>query len=93
MLRKIFEKINIQKTTTTKLIVWVLLVNSIAWVWCSYLFAWMGKEEIAETLSRYIVTEIISVFAVYGFKSLLENISKYTGFFEKHSSKDKIDAE
>ena len=62
--------------TTTKYLVWLCLGNGIAWVWCSYLLAWLGREEIAESLSRAAVTEIVGVVLVYALKSLLENLSK-----------------
>ena len=58
--------------TTTKRIVWVCLGNGIAWVWCSYLLAYLGREEIAESLSKAAVTEIIGVVLVYAIKALLE---------------------
>ncbi len=48
-----------------------------AWVWCSYFLAWQGREEIAETLSRYVVTEVIAVFATYAIKAAVENVCKY----------------
>lgn len=92
-MRKLFKWLRHHKPTTTKVIVWVLLINSVAWVWCSYLFAWFGKEEIAETLSRYIVTEIIAVFAVYGIKALVENISKNTNIFKDTLGKHNVDAD
>lgn len=38
----------------------------------SYLLAFLGKEQIAETLSITVVTEIIGVMAVYFVKSFLE---------------------
>lgn len=38
----------------------------------SYLLAFLGKEQIAETLSITVVTEIIGVMAVYFAKSFLE---------------------
>jgi uncharacterized membrane protein len=62
--------------TTTKSIVWLCLGNGIAWVWCSYLLAWLGRAEIAESLSKVAITEIIGVVLVYCLKSLFENISK-----------------
>lgn len=68
-------------STTTKLIVWFLLVNSVLWVWCSYILAWFGRGEIAEALSKVVVTEVIAVFAGYAVKALLENISKHTTSF------------
>lgn len=62
--------------TTTKAIVWLCLLNGIAWVWCFYLLAWCGRAEIAESLSKVAITEIIGVVLVYSLKSLFENLSK-----------------
>ncbi len=62
--------------TTTKLVVWLCLVNGIAWVWCSYLLAWQGQAQIAEGLSKAAVTEILGVVLVYALKSTAENLSK-----------------
>ncbi len=64
------------QTTTTKLVVWLCLVNGIAWVWCSYLLAWQGRAQIAEGLSKVAVTEILGVVLVYALKSTAENLSK-----------------
>ena len=41
-----------RKGTTTKRVVWACLINGIAWVWCSYLLAYLGRSEIAESLSH-----------------------------------------
>ena len=60
------------KTTTTKRIVWACLINGIGWVWCSYALAFLGRTEIAESLSRTAVTEIIGVVLLYCLKSLFE---------------------
>ncbi len=65
-----------KKRTTMKLIVWVCLLNGIAWVWCSYILAALGKEQIAESLSQVALTEIIGVVFVYAVKSVFENLSK-----------------
>lgn len=64
------------KKTTSKLIVWACLINGFAWVWCSYLLAYLGRAEIAESLSTVALTEIIAVVLTYSVKSLLENLSK-----------------
>ena len=66
----------VQKMTTMKLIVGFCLLNGIAWVWCSYILAWLGKEQIAESLSQVALTEIIAVVLVYAVKSVFENLSK-----------------
>lgn len=64
------------KKTTSKLIVWACLLNGFAWVWCSYLLAYLGRSEIAESLSQVALTEIVAVVLTYSVKSLLENLSK-----------------
>jgi len=61
-----------RRKTTMKRVVWVCLANGIAWVWCSYLLAYLGREEIAESLSQTAVAEIIGVVLVYALKALLE---------------------
>ena len=73
----------ISKSTTTKRIVWVCLINGFLWVWCSYLLAYLGREQIAESLSQVAITEIIGVVLVYGLKSLFENISKNNNWPDK----------
>ncbi len=62
--------------------VW-LMANGTAWIWCSYLLAYMGKEEIAEALSKVVATEILGVFALYAIKALFENISKNNSWPDK----------
>ena len=63
------------KKTTTKKVVWVCLANGCLWVWCSYLLAYLGRTEIAESLSKVAITEIIGVVLIYCVKSLFENLS------------------
>ena len=63
------------KKTTTKKVVWVCLTNGCLWVWCSYLLAYLGRTEIAESLSQVAITEIIGVVLIYCLKSLFENLS------------------
>lgn len=60
----------------TKLVIWVCLVNGIAWVWFSYYLAWKEKTQIAEGLSQVAVTEIVGVVLAYCIKSVVENLSK-----------------
>lgn len=71
------------KTETCKKIVWACLINGFAWVWCSYLLAYLGREQIAESLSQVAITEIIGVVLVYCIKSLFENISKHNVWPDK----------
>lgn len=75
-----------KKATTMKIIVWVCLLNGFAWVWCSYILAWQGKEQIAESLSQVALTEIIGVVLVYAIKSVFENLSKNNSWPDKPGS-------
>ena len=65
-----------KKHETIKMVVWVCLANGFAWVWCSYVLAFLDKMQIAESLSQVAVTQIIGVVLVYGLKSAIENLSK-----------------
>jgi len=60
----------------TKVMVLILLINAIAWVWCSYGLAFLGRYEIAESLSQTAVTAILGAFISYAVKSAVENVNK-----------------
>lgn len=70
-------------TTTSKAVVWCCLINGVAWVWCSYLLAYLGRAEIAESLSKVALTEIVAVVFTYSVKSLFENLSKHNRWPDK----------
>jgi len=71
--------------------VWACLVNGFAWVWCSYLLAYLGRAEIAESLSKVAITEIIGVVLVYSLKSLAENLSKNNDWPDKKKTQRDCD--
>lgn len=73
----------VDKKETTKRVVWFLLANGVAWVWCSYILAYLGRTEIAESLSKVALTEIVAVAFVYFLKALFENISKNNSWPDK----------
>lgn len=60
----------------TKLAVMVIIINACAWVWCSYILAYLGRFEIAESLSQTAVTAILGAFISYAVKSAVENVNK-----------------
>lgn len=64
------------KPETMKRVIWACLLNGFAWVWCSYILAYLDKVQIAESLSQVAVTEIIGVVLAYAVKSAVENLSK-----------------
>lgn len=69
-----------------KIIVWVCILNGLAWVWCSYILALLGREQIAEALSQVALKEIIGVVLIYGLKALFENLSKNNSWPDKENS-------
>ena len=77
-----------QPMETTKAVVWLCLCNGCGWVWCSYLLAYLGREQIAESLSGKAVTEIIAVVLAYALKSVVENISKHNNWPDKGGKDD-----
>lgn len=66
--------------TTTKQLLWLFAINGILWIWCSYILAFMGQAQIAESLSSTVCTIIIGQFAFYIFSKTVENLSKYNPY-------------
>ena len=64
------------KPETMKRVVWACVLNGFAWVWCSYVLAWLDKPQIAEELSKVALAEIVAPVIVYALKSVVENLSK-----------------
>ncbi len=58
--------------TTMKRLVWFLLFNGVAWIWCSYALAYLGREQIAERLSEIALVDIVVVLFTYACKALFE---------------------
>lgn len=55
----------------------LIIINSIGMMWCSYILAWFGRGDIAESLSQTIATTVIGVTIPYLVTKTIENISKY----------------
>lgn len=77
--------------STTKMLVWWFSLHSTLWIYASYILAYIGAEEIAESLSRVIVTEIIALLLGYMLKAVIENISKSKSKTEKPKINSKRD--
>lgn len=75
-----------KRMETTKKVIWVCLINGFAWVWCSYVLAYLDKMQIAESLSQVAVTEIIGVVLAYCIKSAVENLSKNNRWPDKYGT-------
>ena len=82
-----------ESSTTMKRVVWLCLANGIAGVWCSYLLAYLDRAEIAESLSKVAITEIIGVVLVYALKSLFENLRKHNAWPDKPARQTKQDCD
>ena len=63
--------------TTSKQLVWVYTINGIARIWCSYILAFMGREQIAESLSSNVCSVVIGQIGFYLVTKTVENIFKY----------------
>lgn len=72
---------------TMKAVVWFCVVNGCGWVWCSYFLAYLGRAEIAQSLSQVALTEIVAVVLAYALKSLTENLSKHNNWPDKAAKK------
>ena len=75
------EKLKKTIESTSKQVVWILVLNGILWVWASYVLAACGKEQIAESLSTTVCTTILGTVISYHLTSTISNISKYNPKF------------
>ena len=75
------KRYNSQLTTFTKKAVFAILMVALIDLQLSYILAFMGKEQIAETLSSTIADTIIGVMLEYFMKALFET------FFEKREER------
>lgn len=74
------EIIGRQLVTTSKMIIWVFTINAVLWIWCSYVLAFLGRDDIAEALSGNVCTVIIGQLAFYLVTKTVENVFKYNNF-------------
>ena len=71
--------------TTTKQIVWMYTLFSCGWITASYVLAFLGREQIAETLSSSVVTIVIGQLGFYLVTKTVENVFRYNDFGGKSS--------
>ncbi len=69
--------------TFSKFVVTLLLINGIIWTYMSYYLAYLGRDQIAETLSTAVLVQILGVVVVYSAKALFENLSKNNNWPDK----------
>lgn len=78
------------RITFSKLIIAWLLLNGTIWTYMSYYLAYIGRSQIAETLSKTVVVEVLGVVLVYSTKALMENLSKNNRWPDKDTCTDDI---
>lgn len=66
--------------TTSKQLVWFYSINGVLWIWCSYILAFQGKVQIAETLSSNVCSVIIGQIGFYFITKTVENVFKHNVF-------------
>lgn len=74
--RSCYKK-NQKRASTSKLLVWIIVINALAMMWCSYILAWFDKIAIAESLSSTVTQVIIGTALGYLLTKTVENVSKY----------------
>lgn len=57
--------------------IWVITVNALLMMWCSYVLAWFDKVSIAESLSSTVTEVIVGTTLGYLITKTIENVSKY----------------
>ena len=75
------KKYGVWLMTFTKIAVTAILVTSLIDLQLSYILAFMGREQIAETLSTRIVEMVVGVMLGYFLKALFET------FFEEREKR------
>ena len=73
--------------TTSKQLIWFYAINGVAWIWCSYILAFLGKEQIAEALSSTVCEVIVGTSITYLVTSTVESVFKYNDFNGRLKSK------
>lgn len=66
--------------TTSKQLVWLFSINGILWIWCSYVLAFLDKDQIAESLSSSVCTIVLGQIGMYLISKTIENVFKYNNF-------------
>lgn len=81
-IKAFFKKIDKKRDSEySKRLLTKIVNHSLLMMWASYVLAWYGKTEIAETLSKTIASAVIAVVVGYLAKSVIENLSKNTTCF------------
>ena len=77
-----------KKLTFSHIVVLWLIVNGTCMLWGVLYLAVTGAEQIAETLGRYIVTELLGTSIAALLKNTVENVSKNNTWPDKKEKTD-----
>lgn len=83
ILHKFCIRSSTRKDTATKIILFRIINFCLICIGLSYILAFLGREQIAESLSQTMVTAIIGTFLGYATKSYFETKSEKSLEFEK----------
>lgn len=75
------QKAEKKKLEFSKKLVIFITVNAELQIWASYILGYLGKTQIAETLSTTVVNTVIYVVICYLVRALIEGLSKHTTMF------------
>jgi hypothetical protein len=79
------------KLDSSKVILFILIYIGVSMAGTSYYLAYIGRNEIAESLSKAALVELVAPAVVLLLKSLVENLSKYNTWPDKSCpTKDKF---
>lgn len=77
--RQYYSRLSRTFATTSKQLLWIIVINSIIWIYFSYILAYMGKDQIAETLSSNICNVLLGNIVSYVISKTVENVFQYNG--------------
>jgi hypothetical protein len=79
------------KLDTSKIIIFILIYIGVVMAGFSYYLAYIGREEIAEGLSKAALIELVAPAVILLVKSLAENLSIHNDWPDKTSITEKND--
>jgi hypothetical protein len=79
------------KLDSSKILIFILIYIGVIMAGSSYYLAFIGRNEIAESLSRAALVELVAPAVIMLLKSMVENLSKHNTWPDKPSlPKDKF---
>ena len=66
-----------------KILVFIVVIHGLVCISLSYILAFMGYNEVVESLSSTMVTEVIAPVTIYGITKTIENVSKYNDWIDR----------